>query len=61
MKKLVLTSAFIFVAFAAFAQKSVVRQAKNETDAAKAAEILAPALVDPETGNDPETWLLAGT
>ena len=60
MKKLVLTSAFIFVAFAAFAQKSVVKQAKNETDAAKAAEILAPALVDPETGNDPETWLLAG-
>jgi len=36
MKKLVLTSAFIFVAFAAFAQKSVVKQAKNETDAAKA-------------------------
>ena len=34
MKKLVLTSAFIFVAFAAFAQKSVVKQAKNETDAA---------------------------
>ncbi len=61
MKKVLLTTALFFTVCAMSAQESVVKEAKSaKSDPAKAAQILEPALVDPSTANDPETWKLAG-
>lgn len=60
MRKVLLTSALFFAAYASFAQVAVVKQAKSENDPAKAAKILEPALSDPTTSNDPNTWKMAG-
>lgn len=61
MKKVLFTAALFFTACAVSAQESVVKEAKSaKNDPAKAATILEPALVDPSTANDPETWKLAG-
>ena len=61
MKKVLLTAALFFTVFAASAQKSVVKEAKSEkSNPAKAAKIIEPALKNPETMYDPETWKLAG-
>ena len=61
MKKVLFTAALFFTACAVSAQESVVKEAKSaKSDPAKAATILEPALVDPSTANDPETWKLAG-
>ena len=62
MKKVLFTVALMFGAFAASAQVSVVKEAKSmmKKDPAAAAELLAPALTNPETANDPNTWQLAG-
>ena len=61
MKKVLLTVALFFSVFAVSAQKSVVKEAKSEkSNPAKAAKIIAPALENPETMNDPNTWKLAG-
>lgn len=61
MKKVLFTAALFFTACAVSAQESVVKKAKSaKSDPAKAATILEPALVDPSTANDPETWKLAG-
>lgn len=61
MKKVLFTAALFFTACAVSAQESVVKEAKSaKSDPAKAAIILEPALVDPSTANDPETWKLAG-
>lgn len=62
MKKVLLSAAaLLFSVYAANAQESVVKEAKSaKSDPVKAAEILEPALVDPSTANDPETWKLAG-
>lgn len=61
MKKVLLTTALFFTAFAMSAQESVVKEAKKaKSDPVKAAQIIEPALVDPSTANDPETWKLAG-
>lgn len=61
MKKVLFTAALFFTACAVSAQESVVKEAKSaKRDPAKAATILEPALVDPSTANDPETWKLAG-
>ena len=61
MKKVLFTAALFFTACAVSAQESVVKEAKSaKSDPTKAATILEPALVDPSTANDPETWKLAG-
>ena len=61
MKKVLFTAALIFAAFTVSAQESVVKEAKAaKSDPAKAAEILEPALSDPTTSKDCETWKLAG-
>ena len=61
MKRVLFSVALFMAAFVASAQESVVKEAKaNKNDPAKAAQILEPALVNPETANDPETWKLAG-
>lgn len=60
MKKVLLTSALFLSVCALSAQESVVKQAKSESDPVKAAKIITPALKDPSTANNPETWKIAG-
>lgn len=61
MKKVLFTAALFFATCAVSAQESVVKEAKSaKSDPAKAAQILEPALSDPTTSKDPETWKLAG-
>lgn len=62
MRKVLFTAAaFLLTVCAASAQESVVKEAKKaKGDPAKAAQIIEPALTDPSTANDPETWKLAG-
>ena len=61
MKKVLFTTALFLTACAVSAQESVVKEAKSaKSDPVKAAQIIEPALVDPSTANDPETWKLAG-
>lgn len=61
MKKVVFTAAMCFAALAMNAQESVVKDAKSKKDnPQEAAKIIAPALTDPSTAGDPETWKLAG-
>ena len=61
MKKVFLTAAVVFATCAVSAQTSVVKEAKSaKSDPVKAAQILEPALSDPTTANDPNTWKLAG-
>lgn len=61
MKKVLLTAAVLFATCAVSAQESVVKEAKSaKSDPVKAAQIIEPALADPTTGADPETWKLAG-
>ena len=61
MKKVLFSAALLFTVCSMSAQESVVKEAKSaKSDPVKAAEILEPALVDPSTASDPETWKLAG-
>ncbi len=61
MKKVLLTTTLFFTACVISAQESVVKEAKSaKSDPEKAAQIIEPALTDPSTANDPETWKLAG-
>ena len=61
MKKILFSAALLFTVCSMSAQESVVKEAKSaKSDPVKAAEILEPALVDPSTASDPETWKLAG-
>ena len=61
MKKLLFTAALLFGAFAASAQVCVVKEAKSKKgNPVEAAKIIEPALTNPETANDPNTWQLAG-
>ena len=61
MKKVLFSAALFFAALSVSAQESVVKEAKSaKSDPAKAAQILEPALSDPTTSKDPETWKLAG-
>lgn len=61
MKKVLFTAALFFAACAASAQESVVKEAKSaKANPEEAAKIIEPALADPTTANDPETWKLAG-
>lgn len=43
-----------------FAQKSAVKNAKSSKDINEARTLIKPALTNPETMNDPETWKAAG-
>lgn len=43
-----------------FAQKSAVKNAKSSKDIKEARELIKPALTNPETMNDQETWKVAG-
>lgn len=61
MKKVLFTAALFFAACAVSAQESVVKKAKSaKANPEEAAKIIEPALADPTTANDPETWKLAG-
>lgn len=61
MKKILFSAALLFTVCSMSAQESVVKEAKSaKSDPVKAAEILEPALVDPSTASNPETWKLAG-
>lgn len=61
MKKVLFTAALFFTACAVSAQESVVKEAKSaKGNPEEAAKIIEPALSDPTTANDPETWKLAG-
>lgn len=61
MKKVLFTAALFFAACAASAQESVAKEAKSaKANPEEAAKIIEPALADPTTANDPETWKLAG-
>lgn len=61
MKKILFTVALFMVASVGFAQKDVVKQAKKlKNNPEQALKVLQPALTNPETAGDPETWKLAG-
>ena len=61
MKKILFSAALLLTACAVSAQESVVKEAKSaKSDPVKAAQIIEPALTDPSTANNPETWKLAG-
>lgn len=61
MKKVVLITSLCMIAGFSFAQKKAVKQAKSSIDkTAEARGYIKPALTDPETVNDAETWKVAG-
>ena len=62
MKKLLFTVALCVVGTFAYAQVSAVKEAKGLMKARpdQAAKVILPALTNPETANDPNTWKLAG-
>lgn len=61
MKKILILSATLFCASLTFAQKKAVKEAKSNIDkTAEARTLIKPALTDPETAADPETWFVAG-
>lgn len=61
MRKVLFTVALLLTACFASAQVSVVKEAKAlKSKPAEAAKTIEPALTNPETANDPETWKLAG-
>ena len=66
MKKLILSTALCLIVFAAFSQKKNVNAVKSEISASKpnfaqAQTLMAEALEDPETKDNPETWYVAGS
>lgn len=63
MKRILSIAMLCMLVSVAFAQKKVVREAKKALDSDKysdARTILKPALTDPETATDQETWKLLG-
>lgn len=61
MKKVLFTVALLVIGTFAYAQVSVIKEAKSlKNDPEKAAIAILPALTDPETANNPETWKMAG-
>ena len=61
MKKLLFFTTLMLCVSFAFAQKKAVKDAKSNIDkTADARGLIKPALTDPETANDPETWMVAG-
>lgn len=62
MKRILLITSLCMLASFSFAQKRAVKDAKSamKKDIPEARALIKPALTDPETANDPETWKLAG-
>ncbi len=61
MKRILLFTSLCVLASFSFAQKKAVKDAKSAMkNISEARELIKPALTDPETANDPETWKLAG-
>jgi len=63
MKKVLLTAGLCMLVTVSFAQKKAVKDAKsamNSKDFNEARNLIKPALTDPETANDPETWKTFG-
>ena len=61
MRKVLFTVALLLTACFVSAQVSVVKEAKSlKSKPEEAAKAIEPALTNPETANDPETWKLAG-
>lgn len=62
MKKILLVVSLSLFTTVAFAQKKAVKDAKSEAgkNTKEARALIKPALTDPETANDPETWFVAG-
>lgn len=59
-RSLLLITLCIFAGFS-FAQKKAVKDAKSAMkNVDEARELIKPALTNPETANDPETWKIAG-
>ena len=57
MKKVLFTVALLLGACFASAQVSAVKEAKSlKSKPEEAAKVIEPALTNPETANDPETW-----
>lgn len=61
MRKVLFTVALLLTACVASAQLSAVKEAKGlKSKPEEAAKVIEPALTNPETATDPETWKLAG-
>lgn len=63
MKRIFLVASLCFLATASFAQKKAVKDAKSSMDKknfSEARELIKPALKDPETATDQDTWKVAG-
>ena len=63
MKKILLSAGLCMLVTLSFAQKKAVKDAKgamNSKNYSEARDLIKPALTNPETQNDPETWKLAG-
>lgn len=63
MKKILLSAGLCMLVTFSFAQKKAVKDAKgalNDKKFTEARDLVKPALTNPETQNDPETWKLAG-
>lgn len=63
MKRILSISILCILTTMSFAQKKVVKEAKKALDSEKfsdAKTIIKPALTDPETANDQDTWKLLG-
>jgi len=63
MKKVLLTMGLCMLVTVSFAQKKAVKDAKSaisKKEFKEARELIKPALTDPETATDPDTWKTAG-
>lgn len=62
MKKVLLSMAMLVIASASYAQLSAVKEAKGliGKDSKRAESVITPALTNPETMNQAETWNTAG-
>lgn len=62
MKRILLVTSLCLLAGFSFAQKKAVRDAKSamKGNIGEARELIKPALTNPETANDPDTWKTAG-
>ena len=62
MKRILFITTLCMFAVFSFAQKKAVKDAKSamKKNTAEARELIKPALTDPETASDPDTWKTAG-
>ena len=64
MRKITILGAFVLAAFAANAQQNVVKDAeralKEDKSAKEVADIIKPALTDPTTSQQAQTWFIPG-